>query len=278
MFDISRRKNDEFSEELTNPKNRRKTSTNSQKKKKKLEDEAKEKKKIIAILLLSLIIIVSIIVFAYILDFFKDFSLGTIECEYYNPGTEIEILSPYFNIYNDMGIVIKINNDKEYRNENPKIKAKGNITAVIKIFESKFNMTNMFKSTYIKKVKMISTKDSSISNLASSFENCTHLNSFEIIGFNTKKVANMSKMFYNSINLSKINITSMNTTKLKDMSYMFKNTNLDIIHIENFNIDIILKSNNVFDNKTHVFVNGDTEKIHKLKNKYDINITNNTDI
>lgn len=234
--------------------------------------ELKEKKKLMAIYFLSGLVVVSIILFIIVLKTSKNQIMGEFECIYYCTGEETSILN---SDYERNDLEIKINTDiYNDDDENPTYNKKGDFNVLIKVFGSELDMNNMFSSTNIKRIKMTSKQKLKITDLESSFENCTFLEKFEIQGFDTSEVESMSKLFNNAKNLKEVNIESLNTSNLMDMSYMFANTNISSINIHNFPLEILINSTGVFENcKTNVTIKNEeniNEKdiIVQLKEKY----------
>jgi hypothetical protein len=208
-------------------------------------EESTELKKLYVIYFLSGLIVISLILFFIIFDFFAKIQKGTIECTYFSPGNEINILNPNYNYEKDI-LQIFIN-DKEI-NKNEKYKSNGtdSFNVTIKLFSDNIDLSDMFTSQNVKTVIMKSQNSIKIKNMRNVFENCTFLENFEIDGFNSSQVKSMSKLFYNTKNLKKINISTLETFSLEDMDYMFAYTNLQEINLTKFDLDKILKSKDIF--------------------------------
>ena len=183
--------------------------------------------------------------FFFIFDFFDKIQKGSIECTYFYPGNEIDILNPNYNYEKEI-LQIFIN-DKEI-NKNEKYKSNGtdSFNVTIKLFSDCIDLSNMFSSQNVKTVIMKSQSSIKIKNMRNVFENCTFLENFEIDGFDSSQVKSMSNLFYNTKNLKKINISTLETSSLEDMDYMFAYTSLPEINLIKFDLDKILKSKDIF--------------------------------
>lgn len=261
------KKNEEIIDKKNNEEKNENTETIKSEKVK--SEELKERKKLIAIFFLSGLIVVSIIIFIIVFDFFPDLSKGQFECTYYCTGEEIQILNKDYKTDN-LKIII---NDKEYENTNPKYNQKGEFNVTIKVLSDELDMKNMFAFTNVKTVKMSSKDKMMITNMESSFENCNYLEKFEIQDFNTSNVTTMSKFFYKDTNLKEVDIQNMDTTNLTDVSYMFAYTNVPIINMSNFDIEVLLRSIDVFKDCTSKIIikiddKTNNETINNLSLKY----------
>ena len=249
-------------------KTEKKEKSSKGKKNPNIEEELKKRKKLITIALLSILIVISIVIFAITFDFFPDIVWGTFECTY-EPGEEIEILNKEFKIKRSY-LHIYINNEKN-EDKYPKFNSSEEVNVTIKIKNKKINLKKMFDSTNIKSIKMNSEKDSIITDMESTFENCNFLEKFEISGFDTSEVETMTKLFYNCKKLKEVDIEDMDTDELENMDYMFANTNISEIKLTNFKISQLLKSKEVFQNcnNTKIIIKEkNKDKIDELNKKY----------
>jgi hypothetical protein len=208
-------------------------------------EESKELKKLYLIYFLTGLIIISLLLFFYIFDFFAKIQKGNIECTYFYPGNEIDILNPNYNYEKDF-LQIFINDKEINKNEKYKSNNTDSFNVTIKLFSDSIDLSDMFSSQNVKTVIMRSQSSIKIKNMKNVFENCTFLENFEIDGFNSSQVKSMSKLFYNTKNLKKINISTLETSSLEDMDYMFAYTNLPEINLTQFDLEKILKSNDIF--------------------------------
>jgi len=207
--------------------------------------EAKELKKLFIIFFLSGLIIISLILFFEIFDFFAKIQKGSIECTYFYPGKEINILNPNYNYENDT-LQIFINDEEINKTEKYKSNNTDSFNVTIKLFTDSIDLSNMFTSQNVKSVIMRSENSIKIKNMTNVFENCTFLENFEIDGFDSSQVKSMSKLFYNTTNLKKVNISSLEISSLEDMDYMFAYTNLTEINLTKFDVGKILKAKDIF--------------------------------
>ena len=262
---------------VQNKKNEKQDTGSNEKKNEKVEEELKRRKKLLAIYLLAGLIVVSIVIFSITFDFFPDIEWGKFECTYYGSGEEIEILNPEYKIKRKY-LHIYINGAK-IEDKILKFNSSSDFNVTFKIKDKKINMKNMFASTKIKSIKIDSDMYGAITNLESTFENCTFLKKFEFSGYETYEVEKMTKLFYNCTNLEDVNIEKMDTDDLENMDYMFANTNISKIKLTNFEIDQLLNSEGVFQNcnVTIIIKKAKQKKIDELKEKYGSNIAIETE-
>ena len=130
---------------------------------------------------------------------------GSIECIYFYPGNEIDILNPNYN-YDKDSLKIFINDKEINKNEKFKSNKTDSFNVTIKLLSDSIDLSDMFTSQNVKSVIMRSQSSIKIKNMRNVFENCTFLETFEINGFDSSQVKSMSKLFYNTKNLRKVNI------------------------------------------------------------------------
>lgn len=208
-------------------------------------EASKEIKKLYVIYFLSGLIVISLILFFIIFDFFAKIQKGSIECTYFYPGNEIDILNPNYSYEKDI-LQIFINDKEINKNEKYKSNNTDSFNVTIKLFSDSIDLSDMFTSQNVKTVIMKSQSSIKIKNMRNVFENCTFLENFEIDGFDSSQVKSMSKFFYNTKNLKKINISTLETSSLEEMDYMFSYTNLQEINLTQFDLDKVLKSKDIF--------------------------------
>jgi len=235
---------------------------------------SKEIKKLYIIFFLSGLIIISLILFFEIFDFFAKIQKGSIECTYFYPGNEINILNPNYNYENDT-LQIFINDEEISKTEKYKSNSTDSFNVTIKLFTDSIDLSNMFTSQNVKSVIMRSQNSIKIKNMTNVFENCTFLEYFEIDGFDSSQVKSMSNLFYNATNLKKVNINSLEISSLEDMDYMFAYTNLTEINLTKFDVDKILKAKDIFKdiNGSKVFFNKTYENLKENLTKIYPNIS-----
>jgi hypothetical protein len=237
----------------------------------KAKDE-KEKKKIISIIFLIGLIIITIIIFAFVFDFFPDLTTGEFDCIYYGTGNNITILNPDYKI-DELKIII---NGTEYENKNPKVNISGDFHVKIKVLTDELHMNNMFKNTTIKKVNMTSEKSTLIKDMQNSFKECKFLEEFKIEDFDTSEVSNMDHLFENCKKLKNVHMTGIELDDLESVSYTFANTNISRIKLTNFKMSILTNSKNTFDNCNLTIImkkkENKADAVDKLKKKYNNNI------
>lgn len=233
-------------------------------------ENVKEKKKLWAIIALIGLIIGSIIIFAFVFDFFPDLTTGEFDCIYHGTGNNISILNPNYKI-DELKIII---NDTEYENENPIVNILGDFHVKIKVLTDELKMKNMFKGTNVKSVVMTSEKSTLVKNMESCFESCKYLEEFSIEDFDTSEVTNMNNLFFNCINLEKVEMSDIDTDDLERVDSTFAYTNISEIKLTNFKMKILLNSKNTFDscNTTIIMKKKEENEKHitQLENKYNI--------
>jgi len=141
---------------------------------------------------------------------------GSIECIYFYPGNEIDILNPNYN-YDKDSLKIFINDKEINKNEKFKSNKTDSFNVTIKLLSDSIDLSDMFTSQNVKSVIMRSQSSIKIKNMRNVFENCTFLETFEINGFDSSQVKSMSKLFYNTKNLRKVNINTLEISNLEDM-------------------------------------------------------------
>ena len=177
----------------------------------------------------------------------KDNILGEIICRYIveDSSKETMLLGNEYEKGGDIDIFImkkKVDFTKEYKFDKP-----DEYEVQFKLY-SKINMNYMFKDvSSLKSVIMISYKDTSITSMISTFENCESLNDLTINGFNTDELLSMNKFLYKS-KIKIINLNSFSTKNVEDMSFMFSS-------MDEFKFDFSKLDTCNVKNMSHMFYN-----------------------
>ena len=183
----------------------------------------------------------------------------------------VKLLSDEFNI-SDLEFIVSIKgnifkNITEYEFE------EYGENEVIFYFDSKLNLDYIFMNIrdYLISVSMISSHNSEIISMRSSFEFCTslknltikgftvsndmsrmlfycnHLKSVEFSDFNTNSVTNMSYMFFACESLRSLDLSSFNTSLVTNMNFMFHDCHsLFSLDLSNFNTSLVTTMENMF--------------------------------
>jgi hypothetical protein len=230
----------------------------------KSNEEIREKKKLIVIFFLLSLIIISLIIIFFIFDFFLKIEM---ECVFFSSEGKAKLLN-----HPNENFTIFINNDKfngiDYDNNS----IKGDFNVKMELSDDVLDLTDMFKNTDIKKIKIVAKKISKLKGLKDAFSNCKYLEEVHIEGFDTLDLTSISHLFYNSQNLKKFNFVNLNGTNVTNMDKAFAYTNLSEIDLTSFKIDAILNSSGIFEEcnaKVLIKKEGKEEEIKKqLKETY----------
>ena len=111
------------------------------------------------------------------------------------------------------------------------------------ILKTLISLNCAFKGKDITKIARWEIDTSSVTNMASMFNNCNVLRSAYLSGLNTSSVTNMASMFYNCKNLMELDLSGFKTSNVTNMAAMFAQckslTSLDLTHFDTRNVTMM---------------------------------------
>ncbi|MEF9893287.1 MAG: BspA family leucine-rich repeat surface protein [Anaerorhabdus sp.] len=114
--------------------------------------------------------------------------------------------------------------------------------------------TNFFNKN-VKTVEIKEVAGTKVKFLPESFKlflNHESINSVSLDGLDVSNVYDFSNAFMNAKNLNQISAYGWNTTNAENMSFMFSNTNVEILHLGNFDTSNVMKMEGIFDNMVNL--------------------------
>ena len=124
------------------------------------------------------------------------------------------------------------------------------------ILKTPISLNGAFKGEDITKIARWEIDTSSVTTMASMFNNCNVLRSAYLSGLNTSSVTNMASMFYNCKNLMELDLSGFKTSNVTNMAAMFAQcSSLTSLNLPNFDTRNVTMMINMF---------GGCSKLNKL--------------
>ena len=214
-------------------------------------------KPIIIILSTILLIIIFIVILISILSTRSSFSRRdkddsgkiycSIKCTYDIQSKEVNLLGREY--LKDIDLDIFIDNEKIKYSKDYMFESLGIHNIEYKLYGQRINMDYMFKDvSSLITIELISEKETFITSMKNTFENCINLNKFESHNLNTSLVQSFHKLFYSTLLDTFKPDKFFDTSNALDLSYMFASSNLNSINFSFLRLNNAKNISNMFSN------------------------------